>query len=395
MGAEGRKIGLVLAQTPAYTETFLVNKIKGLIEYGFSVTVFTGNRGSRKFSLCQQVPAYSLPKVALFKPVKILAVLLYTAARCPVRTWNFLKQEHALGIRLIDTIQHLFISAHILPHHLHYLHFGFATLGVGRESLGKAMKVKLSTSFRGFDVSIYPLRNPNVYTRLWKVLDKVHTISDDLYTTALLLGLPPTVPVQKITPAIAVKEFLYPDRVFKQEGPLQILTVARLQWKKGLEVALDAMALLKKRGITFQYTIAGAGVDYERLCFARHQLNLETEVVFAGKKSHDDIARMMKEHDVYIQPSLQEGFCNSVLEAQASGLLCVVTNAEGLEENVLDGETGWVVMKWDASALADKVYHVNALSLAEKNRISANATKRITLEFSLRQQQKMFTEFYT
>src|SRR5690606_14955202 len=111
MDAEGRKIGLVLAQTPAYTETFLVNKIKGLTESGFSVTVFTGNRGDRKFSLCREVPAYMLPKVALLKPVKILAVLLFTAARCPVRTWNFLKQEHALGNRLVDAIQHLFISA--------------------------------------------------------------------------------------------------------------------------------------------------------------------------------------------------------------------------------------------------------------------------------------------
>jgi colanic acid/amylovoran biosynthesis glycosyltransferase len=395
MGAEAKTIGLVLAQTPAYTETFLVNKIKGLMENGFSVLVFTGKRSDRKFSLCQEVTAYSIPTIFWLKPAKIMAVLLLTVVRCPVRTWNFVKQEYSIGSRLIDTIQHLFISAHILPYRLHNLHFGFATLGVGRESLGKAMKVTLSTSFRGFDVSIYPLRNPTVYARLWNVLDKVHTISDDLYETALSLGLNSTVPVHKITPAIEVREFLYPNRVIKQNGPIRILTVARLQWKKGLEVALDAMAILKERGISFRYTIIGKGVEWERLEFARHQLNLTHEVEFAGALPHDQVKQLMCEHDFYIQPSLQEGFCNAVIEAQASGMLCIVSNAEGLDENVLHEQTGWVVPKWDARALAYKIVDVNALPLSKKEKITQVATTRALTQFSLPVQKNAFRIFFS
>ena len=48
----------------------------------------------------------------------------------------------------------------------------------------------------------------------------------------------------------------------------------------------------------------------------------------------------MKNSDVYIQSSVQEGFGNAVLEAQASGLCCIVSDAEGLSENVLNEKTG-------------------------------------------------------
>jgi colanic acid/amylovoran biosynthesis glycosyltransferase len=215
-----------------------------------------------------------------------------------------------------------------------------------------------------------------------------------LYKEALSLGLPETVPCVKIMPAINATKFLHNRSFDSKPRVVKILTIARMQWKKGLEVALDAMALLKVHNILFQYTIVGAGVDYERICFSRHQLGLEADVVFAGKKSHDEIAMMMKEHEVYIQPSLQEGFCNSALEAQASGLLCIVTNAEGLEENVLDDVTGWVVPKWNASELASRIINVFNLTVENKKLICQNAQRRIVTHFTLEHQEKLFADFF-
>ena len=57
--------------------------------------------------------------------------------------------------------------------------------------------------------------------------------------------------------------------------------------------------------------------------------------------------------DVCVQPSLSEGFCVSVIEAQAMGLPVVCTDADGLPENVAHGVTGFVVPRRDAPALAD------------------------------------------
>lgn len=395
MGHKGRRIGIVLAQTPTYSETFLVSKIKGLVECGFLLTVFTGSGRNSNFSLCRKVNGYSIPSIAWCRPLKIFAVLLFTSIRCPVRTLRFVNQEFAMGTSFADVIRHLFISAHILPHKLDYLHFGFSVLGVGRESLGRAMKVRLSTSFRGFDVSLFPLSRHNVYHRLWRVLDKVHTISDDLYDTALSLGLSDSIPVAKITPAIDVDRFLFPNRGFKVQESLRILTVARLHWKKGLEVALDAMAILKRMGISFRYTVVGKGAEWDRLAFARQQLDLSEEVLFLGALPHDRVVELMRENDIYIQPSLQEGFCNSVIEAQASGMLCIVSDAEGLSENVLHGRTGWVVPKWDTRALAKKIVDVNGLARDEKERISKAAAVRVSEYFRTSVQKSLFEEFFT
>ena len=60
---------------------------------------------------------------------------------------------------------------------------------------------------------------------------------------------------------------------------------------------------------------------------------------------HDDIVKFYKKADIYIQYSIEEGFCNAVLEAQSMGVLTIVSDASGLIENVVDGKTGWVVPK--------------------------------------------------
>src|SRR5690606_3559111 len=135
------------------------------------------------------------------------------------------------------------------------------------------------------------------------------------------------------------------NRIEKLSKKTHFATVSRLHYIKGLDYILEALSLLKKEGYDFQFTIIGDGNEKERLQFAVHQLGLADCVVFAGKLLPEQVKATLNTTDVYLQYSLQEGFCNAVLEAQAMGLLCVVSSAEGLSENVLDNETGFVVEK--------------------------------------------------
>lgn len=77
------------------------------------------------------------------------------------------------------------------------------------------------------------------------------------------------------------------------------------------------------------------------------------------------------------------------------GLLCIVSNAEGLSENVLDTKTGWVVPKRQPEILAKKITEVINLSEAKKKVIQQNAKARIHQEFRLDQQNKAFDKFYS
>ena len=125
-----------------------------------------------------------------------------------------------------------------------------------------------------------------------------------------------------------------------------------------------------------------------------HQLNLTSEVTFLGQVKHEDIGIILEETDIYIQYSHSEGFCNAVLEAQAMGLLCVVSDGGALVENVLHKQTGWIVPKRNPEALAKMIMEVIHLPQEEKQGIRNNAKDRVIMNFNLEKQQKEFLEFY-
>ena len=201
--------------------------------------------------------------------------------------------------------------------------------------------------------------------------------------------------IHKITPAINIDYFKPGITIKNTNSVFRFVTVGRLHWKKGLEYTLEAFSNLKQQNILFHYTIIGEGIEKEKLMFAVHQLNLESNVTFAGKIPHNDIKNLLETSDYYIQYSSQEGFCNAVLEAQAMGLLCLVSDADGLSENVLHGITGWVVPKRRPSLLAQKIIETIGLNETEKIKIRKNAMERVNKEFNLSKQMQEFKSFYT
>jgi colanic acid/amylovoran biosynthesis glycosyltransferase len=248
-------------------------------------------------------------------------------------------------------------------------------------------------SFRGFDIGVYPIKHPNCYHRLWDKVSKIHVISEDIRQLVYTHGFQDQAPIVKITPAINTQYFSTSEQaLFK--SPIQMVSVARLHWKKGLDYTLEALALLKQAGFSFEYQIIGAGPEEEALKFACYQLGLQEQVFFLGKLSHDEVKQHLAKSQLYIQYSVQEGFCNAVLEAQAMGLLCVVSDAEGLAENVLDGLTGWVVPMRKPDVLMLKIKEIWGISDLKKEQIRNAAILRIQQKFNLKKQQQDFVEFY-
>ena len=114
--------------------------------------------------------------------------------------------------------------------------------------------------------------------------------------------------------------------------------------EKGLEYSIEALSILKNAGYNFEYTIVGNGSELERLKFASSQLGLEDNVNFTGYLEHK-LIKKYQNSDIYLQYSIQEGFCNALLEAQSMGLICIASDAEGLKENISDNITGYIVKK--------------------------------------------------
>jgi colanic acid/amylovoran biosynthesis glycosyltransferase len=200
--------------------------------------------------------------------------------------------------------------------------------------------------------------------------------------------------IVKICPAID-SDYFATTEFEKFDSEIKMISIARLHWKKGLEYTLEALAIVNQKGINFHYTIIGDGNEMERLQFAVHQLGLVGKVTFAGKLSSEEVKNQLATTDLYLQYSIQEGFCNAVLEAQAMGKICIVSDAEGLSENVLDTVTGFVVPKRNPLSLADKIVGVISLSATEKTTITKNAVARVKNHFTIEQQIAAFLKFYS
>ncbi len=383
------KIGIVLSSPPGYSETFFVNKIKFLKEAGFQVFLFVDRYSQDTNEKC--IVGYSQGNGFLKDIIQNILVLI-RLLKSPLMVVDLYYRNRKDQFKFKENLLSIFSSSHILKYNLDWLHFGFATVAMNRENVAITVGAKFAVSIRGYDISIYPLKKPNCYDLLWKRIDKLHYISNDLLNIAIENGFPRTKLHFKITPAIDTEKFIFKEHTLNEN--LKITTIARLHWKKGLEYTLEALSYLKKKGVFFEYSIIGEGEEYERLKFAAYQFEIMDQVKFLGKREQNEIIDTLSKTDIYIQYSIQEGFGNSVLEAQAMGCICIVSDAEGLSENVLDGVTGFVVKKRKPELLFRKITEVIKIDAKTKNGMIEKGVYRLKNDFNLEIQKQRFIDFY-
>lgn len=137
-------------------------------------------------------------------------------------------------------------------------------------------------------------------------------------------------------------------RVTPKGRELRIVTVGELTRNKGYLYGLEAIELLKRRGVLFSYTIIGEGED--RAIIERHiaMKHLEDVVTLAG---YQDARSVLHEYDVYLLPSIKEGLPYILLEAGKAGLPVVATITGGVPEIIRHEETGLLVPPKDGEAL--------------------------------------------
>ena len=146
-----------------------------------------------------------------------------------------------------------------------------------------------------------------------------------------------------------------------EEGLPVIGTVCRLvEPKKGLRFLLEAVAQLEKSAgaPVCQVLIVGEGPAEKQLRAMARELGIASRVIFAGVRR--DIPHLLSALDIFVLPSLYEGFGIAILEAMAAGLPVVATTVGGIPEFVTDGMTGRLVEPGKAEALADAIQAVLA-----------------------------------
>lgn len=173
--------------------------------------------------------------------------------------------------------------------------------------------------------------------------------------------------------------------------PLKLLFTGGFGFRKGGEYILEALKILKQRGVAFEMDVVGAFASARQL-IARYESDLDISyasnsshsshpsnyshslLTFHGPKPQDELKSFLANGDVYVFPSLAEGCAQSGMEAMAAGMCVVGTHEAGFP--ITDGETGYVVPSKDAVAIADRIEWL-AKNCSEIDRVGANAAKLI------------------
>jgi len=129
------------------------------------------------------------------------------------------------------------------------------------------------------------------------------------------------------------------------------------------------------------------------VAFCRHQLGLESCVTSVGDAAREQVRAELERADIFLHTAVTEGFSNAVIEAQASGLPVVASDAGGLPENVEDAVTGFVVARRDPQAAAEKVALL-ARDPELRQRMGQAGRERARRRFSLDAHLEAFQRFY-
>ncbi len=174
------------------------------------------------------------------------------------------------------------------------------------------------------------------------------------------------------------------------EGPrLRLLVVASLQPQKGHRVLLDAMAILRSRGVDVAARFVGEGDERPAIEAAIARLDLSERVSLLGAVPRGRVAQELARSDVVAQPSIilasgkTEGIPVALMEALAAERAVVASNLSGIPELVRDGATGLLVPPGDAEALAaaiERLAHEPGL----RRRLGRAGRELVLAEFDLR-----------
>ena len=350
------RIAFLLKSFPKLSETFILYQVIGLLDAGHHVDVFALDAPTEEASH-PEVAEYGLDERTTYVDIPMFRASVRAGRnafrdllRDPTYASSLVRNRHA-AVSLKDVMAGS-LDRGFDPDAYDAIHAHFGPIGNAFSFLALEGEARFIVSFYGFDASEFVDKNPARYQGLFKRANVVTVLSEEMRDRITNAGCP--VSKTRIVPLpIDAEKFQFRPRTDPQDGPIRLLTVARLVEKKGIEYAIDAVARIADE-YDIEYTVAGEGPRLVDLVRRAERRGISEIVEFCGWVNNDGVTRLMSNSHILLLPSItardgdREGTPTVLLEAQAVGLPIVSTRHAGIPEIVADGEAGYLVPERDA-----------------------------------------------
>ncbi|MUV36900.1 putative glycosyltransferase [Lentibacillus sp. JNUCC-1] len=215
------------------------------------------------------------------------------------------------------------------------------------------VRATAKVSWIHFDVSRHVI-NDRLFAGLYDQFHRIHVVSEHA-KHQLVERFPhikgKTNVFHNVISSETIQDLAEKTVVFDDSYPgVKIVTVGRLSFEKGQDLAIKALAELRRIGYEARWYCIGDGQQrktYEQLIEA---FGLEDDFILLGSIMNP--YPFIKHADVYVQPSRHEGYCLTLAEARCLNKPIVATNFNGVRDQISHGNNGWIAENTSESLVA-------------------------------------------
>lgn len=373
------RIAFFVRKFPSLSETFILSQITGLMDRGHRVVVVS-ERPPDPGPVHEVVETYRLRERVVYldgpegdgsagATLSVLTAGARLARRAP-HALAALRKDRAAPFGGRMSLLHRLATLTGAARQVDVIHAHFGDVALRSRFANFLWRAPFVASFYGYDCSRLPRqRGEDVYRPLVSAVDRVTVLSDHMRRRLLALGFPDH-RLREHHIGVDPDAFAFRPRGEVADGPVRLLTVARLVEKKGVEYALRALATAIGKGADLQYVVIGDGPLRPELEALAGEVGVGSRVEFRGSADQAEVRSALRAADLFVLPSVtasdgdEEGTPTVLMEASASGLPVLSTRHAGIPEVVVDGVTGRLVPERDAETLAEALEEL----LAERGR---------------------------
>lgn len=161
--------------------------------------------------------------------------------------------------------------------------------------------------------------------------------------------------VEIIPNGVDLNKFTNRREVISNQSEFTILSVGRLEKIKGHRYLIESLVDIKSVVPHARLVVVGDGSGRDRLEAQTRNLKLSDSVEFIGAVPHDQLSEFFARADIFVMPSLSEGFGITAIEAMAAGVPLVASRVGGLLDIIEDGKNGIFTEAKDSGGIARAV----------------------------------------